>query len=85
MASLKPSFKELLDKGEVVEVTSIGTICGLKEHEYCVRDKCQYWDKEKRDCTRFVWVSVMYEGRYHTLIMRRDKAKENVKIARFLK
>jgi len=85
MASSKPSFKDLLEKGEVIEATSIGTICGLDEYEYCVRDKCQYWNKEDRRCTRFVWVSVMYEERYHTLIMLRDKAKENVKIARFLK
>jgi len=85
MASSKPSFKELLDRGEIVEATSVGTICGLDRYEYCVRDKCQYWDKENRSCLRFVWVSVMYEGKYHVLIMLKDKAKENVKIVRFLK
>jgi len=79
-----PSFKELLNKGDVVEVTSIGTICGLDEYEYCVRNKCQYWDNERRLCNRFVWISVLYEGKYHTLIMTREKAKENVKIARIL-
>jgi len=84
MASI-PSFKELLNKGDVVEVTSIGTICGLDEYEYCVRDKCQYWDNERRLCNRFVWISVMYEGKYYTLIMTKEKAKENVKIAKFLK
>jgi len=84
MAS-KPSFKELLERGDIVEVTSIGTICGLDAYEYCVHDRCQYWDNEKRECKRFVWASVMYEGKYHTLIMSRDKAKENVKIAKFLK
>mgnify|MGYP000194440377 FL=1 len=85
MSSSKPSFKELLEKGEVVEVTSIGTICGLEKYEYCIREKCEYWGKEKRQCTLFVWISIMYEGKYHTLIMRREKAKENMKIARFLK
>jgi len=40
MASSKLSSKELLGKGEVVEVTSIGTVCGLDEYEYCVREKC---------------------------------------------
>jgi len=85
MASSKLSSKELLGKGEVVEVTSIGTVCGLDEYEYCVREKCQYWDKENRRCTRFVWVSVMYEGRYHVLIMLKDKAKEKTKIAKFLR
>jgi len=85
MVSSKPSLRELLEKGDVIEVTSVGTVCGLDEHEYCVRSKCQYWDEEGRKCARFVWVSVMYEGRYHTLIMLRDKAKENVKIAKFLK
>jgi len=85
MVSSKPSFKELLEKGDVVEVTSIGMICGLDEHEYCVRDRCQYWSKEEKECTRFVWVSIMYEGKYHTVIMLKEKAKENVKIARFLK
>ncbi len=84
MAS-RPSFDELLKKGDVVEVTSIGTICGLDKYEYCVRDKCQYWDKEDRKCNRFVWVSIMHEGKYHTLIMPRDRAKENVKIAKYLK
>ena len=84
MAS-RPSFDELLKKGDVVEVTSIGTICGLDKYEYCVRDKCQYWDKEGRKCNRFVWVSIMHEGKYHTLIMPRDRAKENVKIAKYLK
>ena len=85
MASSIPSSKELLEKGEVVEVTSVGTICGLEEHEYCVRDKCEYWDGERNQCTLFVWISIMYEGKYHTLIMRREKAEENMKLARFLK
>jgi len=81
----KPTLKELIEKGEIVEVTSLGTICGLDKYEYCVRDRCDKWDKDKRQCTLFVWVSVMYNGKYHTLIMRREKAKENSKIARFLK
>jgi len=85
MASSKPSFKDLLEKGEVVEVTSVGTICGLDKYEYCVRERCEHWDKEKRQCILFVWISIMYEGKYHMLIMRREKAKENMKIARFLK
>ena len=85
MSSSKLSADELLAKGEVVEVTSVGTICGLDEYEYCIRDRCQYWDKENRRCNRFVWVSVMYEGKYHTLIMRKETAKENEKIARYLK
>jgi len=85
MASSRPSFKELIEKGDIVEVTSVGTICGLDEHEYCVYSRCEHWDKEKRRCKQFVWVSVMYEGKYRTLIMSREKAKENPKIARFLK
>jgi len=85
MASSKPTFKELIEKGEIVEVTSVGTICGLDEYEYCVREKCQYWNKEDRKCVRFIWISVSYEGRYHTLIMQREKAEENPKIARYLK
>jgi hypothetical protein len=85
MASSKPTFSELLEKGEVIEVTSIGTICGSDEYEYCVRDRCQHWDKEERKCNRFVWVSVFYDEKYHTLIMQREKAKENVKIARYLR
>ena len=85
MSSSKLSADELLAKGEVIEVTSVGTICGLDEYEYCIRDRCQYWDKENRRCNRFVWVSVMYEGKYHTLIMRKETAKENEKIARYLK
>ena len=50
MASQKPSFKELLDRGEIVAVTSVGTICGLDKYEYCIRDGCEYWDKEKHQC-----------------------------------
>ncbi|HIE18137.1 TPA: hypothetical protein EYP75_00270 [Candidatus Bathyarchaeota archaeon] len=85
MASSKPSFKELMEKGDIVEVTSVGTICGLDEYEYCAYGRCQYWDEKKRQCKRFVWASVMYEEKYYTLVMSREKAKENVKIARFLK
>jgi len=85
MASSKPSFKELLAKGDVIEVTSVGTVCGLDEYEYCIREKCQYWNNEKNECKRFVWVSIIDEGLYHTIIMLREKAKENAKIAKFLK
>jgi len=81
----KPTFEELLEKGEIVEVTSLGTICGLDEYEYCVRDKCDKWDEEKQQCTLFVWVSVMYNDKYHTLIMRREEAKKNSRIAKFLR
>ena len=81
----KPTFEELLEKGEIVEVTSLGTICGLDEYEYCIRDKCDKWDKKKQQCTLFVWVSVMYNGKYHTLIMRREEAKKNSRIAKFLR
>lgn len=78
------SFDGLLEKGTIVEVTSIGAICGLDENEYCIRTKCDYWDKEKSQCKRFIWVSVMHNGKYHTLIMPRDKAKDNEKLARYL-
>jgi len=85
MSSPKLSADELLKKGDIIEVTSVGMICGLDEHEYCIRDRCEYWDKENRRCNRFVWVSVMFEGIYHTLIMRRETAKEDEKISRYLK
>jgi len=81
----KPSFKELLDKGEIIEVTSIGAVCGLDEYEYCVRVKCSHWDEEKNCCGRFIWISVVYKGKYYTLMMLRDKAKDNLRLARYLK
>jgi hypothetical protein len=83
--SSKPSLKELLEKGNVVEVTSLGTICGLDEYEYCVQDKCRYWDDEKKECKLFIWASIMYEGKYHTVLMTKEKARNNVKLARFQK
>lgn len=83
--SSKSSLAELLEKGNVVEVTSVGTVCGLDGYEYCVYDKCKYWDNDKKQCERFVWVSIMYEEKYHAVVMLREKAKENIKLARFLK
>ena len=82
---MNPSFRELLDEGRVLEVTQIGTICCLKGSEYCTRDRCQYWDKENNRCERFVWASVEFQGRYHTIILPTDKARQEEKIARFMR
>ena len=82
---MSPSFRELLDQGRVLEVTHVGTICGLKESEYCTRGRCQYWDQENNRCERFVWASVEFEGRYHTIILPIDKAREEEKIARLMR
>lgn len=80
-----PSFKELLEKGRVVEVTHVGSICGLEEFEYCTRDRCRYWNKEGYCCERFVWVSILFDGKYLTAILPVSKAKEQEKIAKFIR
>ena len=80
-----PSLKELLQKGRVVEVTRVGAMCSLEEFENCARERCQYWDKENHRCERFVWVSIFLEGRYHTAVLPISKAKEEEKIAKFIR
>jgi len=80
---LDPSFRELLERGRVVEVTRVGSMCSLEEFENCARERCGYWDKENHRCERFVWVSIFFEGRYHTAILPISKANEEEKIAEF--
>jgi hypothetical protein len=80
-----PSFKELLQRGRVVEVTRVGAMCGLEEFEYCARERCQFWDKENYRCEQFVWVSIFFDGRYHTAIVPISKVKEEEKIAKFIR